>query len=238
LGDLTDQRIRRARHGATHDGHRPLRLWIIDPVVQAAAAQCVVQIATAVRGEHGDGRTGRDERTQLGNGDSSLAEKLEQQRLEFVVRAVDLVDQQHGRSRPAVAHTLKDRPVHQIGLGVEVGLGDGFAARLGQPDAQQLALVIPVVQRLGSGQPLIALQSKQRRIQHGGKRFRRSRLADTRFTLEEQRAAERDGQVDRRGGADVEQIVVGVETPDHVVNIVEQCIQRPCHRDTDASSLR
>ncbi len=93
---------------------------------------------------------------------------------------------------------------------------------LGQPDAQQLALVVPVVQGLGRGQALVALQPQQRCVQHGGKGFGGSRLADAGLALQQQRPAERDGQVDRRCGAEVEQVVVRVEAPDHLVDIGER----------------
>ena len=57
-------------------------------------------------------------------------------------------------------HTLQDGPIHQVGLGVEIRFFDTGVARLGQPDSQQLALVVPVVKRLVGGQALVALQPK------------------------------------------------------------------------------
>ena len=91
--------------------------------------------------------------------------------------------------------------------------------RFGQPDGQQLPLVVPVVERLAGGQPLVALQPHQRRIQHGRERLRRGGLADAGLPFQQQWAAERHGEIQRRCGADVEQVVVCIEPPDHVVDI-------------------
>ena len=71
---------------------------IVDPVIDAAAPQRLVQFARAVRGEDHDRALGRAQRAALGNRDLEVGEEFEQERLEFVVGAVDLVDQQHRRS--------------------------------------------------------------------------------------------------------------------------------------------
>ena len=52
------------------------------------------------------------------------------------------------------------------------------------------------------------------------------RLAHARLALEEQRLAERGGEVERGGGALVEEVVDGVETRDHVVGIDERARSR------------
>ena len=89
-------------------------------------------------------------RPELGDGDGRLGEQLEQERLELVVGPVDLVDQQHRRARPRVLDRLQQRPGDQVVGAEQVGLVDGRALRLGQPDRQQLARVVPLVERLGS----------------------------------------------------------------------------------------
>ena len=83
----------------------------VDPVVEAAALERVVQLAGAVRRDD-DGRRnlGRD-RPQLGNRDGEVGEHLEQERLELVVGAVELVDEEHGvRAR---ADRLEQRPLER-----------------------------------------------------------------------------------------------------------------------------
>ena len=216
------------------------RLRVVDPVVQAAPSQSVVQIAAAVGGEHRDRRPLGDERPQFGHRDRRLAQELQQQRLEFVVGTVDLVDQQHRGSRAAVSDALQDRAVDKIFLGVQVGLVDpggprslASASRM----AEQLALVVPVVQRFGCGQALVALKAQQWCVQHGGKGFGSGRLANAGLALQQQRPTERDGQIDRRCGAEVEQVVLRIEAPDHLVDIGERTgHRRPAHASTPARS--
>jgi uncharacterized sporulation protein YeaH/YhbH (DUF444 family) len=68
-------------------------------VVQASALERVVQLPRAVRGQH-DRRAARGpQRPELGHGHREVLEQLEQEGLERVVRAVDLVDEQHHLAR-------------------------------------------------------------------------------------------------------------------------------------------
>ena len=64
-------------------------------MVQAAALDRVVQVARAVRGEDDDRRVRRADRAELGDRHARLGEQLEEEGLEVVVGAVDLVDQEH-----------------------------------------------------------------------------------------------------------------------------------------------
>jgi hypothetical protein len=57
------------------------------------------------------------------------------------------------------------------------------AGRLGQPDREELARVVPLVEGLGGGQALVALQPDQRRVQDGGERLGRLGLAPRRARL-------------------------------------------------------
>ena len=71
---------------------------IVDPVIDAAAAQGLVQVARAVRRQHDDRALGGTHRAALGDRDLEVGQEFEQEGLEFLVGAVDFVDQQHGRS--------------------------------------------------------------------------------------------------------------------------------------------
>ena len=55
-----------------------------------------MQLAGAVGGEHDHGRHGCRDGAELGDGHLPGREHLEQEGLELVVGAVDLVDEQHG----------------------------------------------------------------------------------------------------------------------------------------------
>ena len=85
--------------------------------------------------------------------------------------------------------------------------------RLGQPDGEQLTLVVPVVERLARGQALVALQPHQRRVQGLGEDLRGGRLADPGLALEQQRQPEPERQEDRRRHPFVGEVVVLVEPP-------------------------
>ena len=86
---------------------------IVDPVIDAAAPQRLVQLARAVRGEDDDRPLGRAQRAALGDRDLEVGEELEQEGLELVVGAVDLVDQQH--ASVGLAQRREHRPLDQEG---------------------------------------------------------------------------------------------------------------------------
>jgi hypothetical protein len=80
-------------------------------VVEAAALERVVELPRAVGRDHDDRGLGGRHRPELGNGDGVGVEDLEQERLELVVGAVELVDQQHGAR--AGADRTQQRPLEQ-----------------------------------------------------------------------------------------------------------------------------
>ena len=141
----------------------------------------------------------------------ALAQELEQQRLELVVGPVDLVDEEHGRSRAVVADAAQDRPLVQELLGEQVGLGQPVVAGLREADGEQLPLVVPLVQRLGRGEALVALEPDERRPERAGQRLRGRGLADPGLALEQQRTPSASGQVERGRRALVDQVADRVE---------------------------
>ena len=100
------------------------------------------------------------DRPELGDRHLVIGQDLQQQRLGLDLDAVDLVDQQHdgivGRDG------LEQRTGEQelVGEDVVVDLAPGVAVLVGL-DAQQLLLVVPLVQRLGFVESLVALQANQ-----------------------------------------------------------------------------
>ena len=137
-----------------------------DPVVEAAALERVVQLARAVRREH-DGRLvlGGADRPDLRDRDLEVREHLEQEGLELLVGAVDLVDQQHDLLR--ALDRLEQRPADQE-LGPEqLLLAD--RALLRRADVQQLARVVPLVDRVRDVEPLVALEPDQPRSRERGR---------------------------------------------------------------------
>ena len=86
-----------------HDARLALGGRIVDPVIDAAAPQRLVQVARAVRRQHHDRMLGRAQRAALGNRNLEIGEEFEQESFELLVGAVDFVDQQHRRVRRAQA---------------------------------------------------------------------------------------------------------------------------------------
>src|SRR5215208_6968838 len=85
-------------------------LWMVDPVVETAPLEGVVQFAGSVGGEHHHRRDCRSYLPILRNRDGEGGQHLEQKRLELIVGAVDLIDQQYGVRRP---QGLQDRTLEQ-----------------------------------------------------------------------------------------------------------------------------
>ena len=81
-------------------------------MVEAAPAQRVGKLARAVRGEYDARDRRRLDGAEFGNAHLKVGEKLEQKRLEFLVGAIDLVDQQHRRL--LAADRRQQRPFQQV----------------------------------------------------------------------------------------------------------------------------
>ena len=88
---------------------------------------------------------------------------------------------------------------------------------LGEPDGQQLPLVVPVVERLARGQSLVALEPHQRGVERLRQHLRGRRLADARLTLEQQRQPQLEGEEDGGRQTLVGEVPVLVEPPAYVV---------------------
>ena len=103
------------------------------------------------------------DRADLGDRDLEVGQDLEQVRLELLVGAVDLVDEQHRRDAVGRLERLEQRPADQE-VGAEDVVGGrvvGLAARLEQPDLEHLARVVPLVDRGVDVEPLVALEPDQ-----------------------------------------------------------------------------
>ena len=92
--DLGDGRV--AGGEPRQDRSLPRGVGIIDPLIQAAAADRVVHLPRPVAGQHDDGRHGGADGAVFRDGDLEVGQQFQQERLERLVGAVQLVDQQHG----------------------------------------------------------------------------------------------------------------------------------------------
>ena len=153
---------------------------VVEPEVEAAALQGLGQLARVVGGEDDDGMGARLDHAQLGDRDLEVGEDLEQHRLELLVGLVDLVDQQHDRAR--ARRSPQQRPGEQELLAEDVAArripaGLGLLLGLGL-DPQQLLAVVPLVERLGLVEALVALEADQ--LAAGGARDAPSRARSCR----------------------------------------------------------
>ena len=110
LGQLTLD----PRQPGREDLSLPGRGRVVDPVVEAAALQGVVQLAGPVGGDHDERSASGGDRAELGNRHLEVGEQLQQKGLELVVSPVELVDQQD--QRPLVVERLEQRPAQQEAL--------------------------------------------------------------------------------------------------------------------------
>ena len=136
----------------------------------------------------------RLDRPELGNGDLEVREHLEQERLELLVGAVDLVDQQHDRL--VGLDRLEQRaPDQELGA-EELGLVDRSLLR--GADVQQLPRVVPLVDGVRDVEALVALEADQPRAERLRDRLRGLGLADPRLAFEQQRLLELQREEERR----------------------------------------
>ena len=184
-----------------------------------------MQVPGPVRGEHGD----RGQRgllgAELGDGDRRLGQQLEQERLELVVGPVHLVDEQHGRAGTRVQQRGEQRPRQQVIAGEQVLVLDVLTGRLGQPDGQQLTRVVPLVQRLGGGDALVALQPDQRGVDRRGQGLGRLGLAHPGLALEQDRLPHPDGQEQRGAELVAGQVADHLQRGVQVADLTEPVVQ-------------
>ncbi len=78
---------------------------------------------------------------------------------------------------------------------------------LRRADVEELARVVPLVDRMRHVEALVALQADQARIEGGRERLRRLRLADAGLALEEHGLLEREREEERRREPSIGQVV-------------------------------
>ena len=102
---------------------------------------------------------------ELGNRDLKLGQQLEQEALELLVGAIDLVDQQHRRARALRIDRLQQRTLDQEGFAVEFAVvraaRSTVAGGVENAQLQQLPRVVPFVERVADVEAFVALQANQ-----------------------------------------------------------------------------
>jgi hypothetical protein len=173
-----------------HDRELGVGARIVDPVIQAAPLERVVDVARAVRGQHDDRFVRGAQRAQLGDRDLELGQQLEQEALELLVGAVDLVDQQHGRRGVGEVDRAEQRAAEQHVLAIQ--RREVVAPGLKR---EQLARIVPLVGGLGEVEALVALQPDELDAERVGEHAGEQRLAHAGRAFEEQRPLHAQRQV-------------------------------------------
>ena len=129
-GSLNRSIVAQPLHEGDHLGRQPLRqcpaLWppgwrarasragVIHPLIEAPPPDRIVHLAGAVAGEDDDRLARRaTDGAELRHGDLVVGQQFEQERLERLVGAVQLVDQQHGGRLPGVDGAREQRALLQ-----------------------------------------------------------------------------------------------------------------------------
>ena len=194
-----------------HDLALALLVRVVEVQVEAAPLERLGQLTGGVGGEHDERPAHGGQRAELGDGDLEVGEHLEQQPLDLDVGLVDLVDEQHRRL--LAPDRGEQRPGQQelVGEDVVVGLRPAVVTLPvgtggGGLDAQQLLLVVPLVERARLVQPLVALQPDQLGAGDPRDRLGQLGLADPGRALDQQRLLEHAGEVGGRRRGRVGQV--------------------------------
>ena len=160
LDELARHCLVQLRGVQVHDLELALDRRVVEPEVEAAPLERLGQLTRVVRGEQHERVRPRLHDAELGDRDLEVGEHLEQHRLELLVGLVDLVDQEHDRLLGGDG--VEERTGEHELLAEDVVL-DLLPARVGGLglDPQQLLAVVPLVQRLGLVEPLVALEADQ-----------------------------------------------------------------------------
>ena len=169
-------------------------------MIEAPALQRIVDLTRAVGGDHDERHLACLDGADLRNRDLEVGEQLEQERLELFVRPVDLVDQQHGRRGVVVVDRIEQGTAQQELRAEDLAFGGASVGTLAhEPDVQELARIVPLVDGVRQVDSFVALEPDQPRAQHIGHDLGRLGLADARLAFDEERLLELERKEDRGG---------------------------------------
>jgi hypothetical protein len=137
------------------------------------------------------------DRPQLRDAHLEVREQLKQKGLELLVGAVDLVDEQDRRRRTADGG--EERSFEQVFFREDVLLDavGGLAYPLARLDGEELALIVPLVERRVLVEALVALKPDELAFVHASERLGDLGLAHAGLALEEKRPLEEIHQPQR-----------------------------------------
>jgi hypothetical protein len=215
------QFCRNAWHARFHDRELALGIGIVDPVIQAAAFQRVVDLAGAIRGDDDDRRLRRLDGAELGNCHLEVAENFQEIRLERLVGAVEFVDQQHRRAGDVRLQRLQQWTLDQKAFGEDIRrqlFAIGIAGGFRQPDRNHLCRAAPLVDGGGDVETFVALQANQLAPERGRQNLGDFGLADAGFPFEKQRAPHPQRQIGHRRQRPLGQVAARGEQFEHPID--------------------
>ncbi len=183
-------------------------------------------------------------RPDLRDGDLKVRQQFQQVALEFLVRAIDLVDEQNGGLFGRCLDGLQQRPFDQECFGKEipgepaadlVAVGGLAQRRFEQPNFEDLARVVPLVDRMRDVEALITLQPDQRRPERGGEDLGQLRLADPGFAFEEERPLQSQREVHRNREGALGHVVL---TAKRLLQVFDRVRQLPLSQAWSPSARR
>src|SRR5487761_13924 len=196
-----------------------LEIWVVDPVVEAAALGGGVHLARPVRCADHKGSLLRLDGSDLRDRGLEDRQELQQEGLELLVGAVDLVDEQHRRGGVVVVDGIQQRAPQQKLVAEDLALSDASIVLLAQqPDVEQLARIVPLVHRVGQVDPLVALEADEARAEHVGHDLGRLGLADPGLALDEERLFQLEREEYRRRPTAVADVAAFAQAHLDVVN--------------------
>ena len=172
-----------------------------------------MNLARPIGGDDDDGRRRRLDGADLGNGDLEIGEHLEEIGLERLVRAVELVDEEHGGARGIALERLQERALMRK-LSPKMSCAEALAlalAGLGQADFDHLARIVPLIDGRRHVQALVALEADEAACKRLGQHLGDLGLAHPGFAFEEERTAELERQIDGGGQAAVRDVAAARE---------------------------
>ena len=175
-----------------------------------------MHLARPIRREDDERRLARAHGAELGDRDLKFREQFEQISFELLVGAIDLVDEEHGRTRSRRVDRLQQRPLDQKRFAVQLATGARAVDRAGGlEDAQleELPRVVPLVHGVRDVETLIALESDEIGTERRGNGAGERGLADAGFALEEQRTPETESQEQRDREPSIGDVMLCGERP-------------------------
>ena len=185
-----------------HDLVLLLRGRVVDPVVEAAPLERVVDLAGAVGREDDPRRPLGPDRADLRHRDLEVADRISSRYASnsSSARSISSMSSTGGGPSSASSACSRGRLMRKSGAKMSCAVAwRRGTLRLQQPDLEHLARVVPLVDGGVDVQALVALEADERRPERRGEDLGDLRLAHAGLALEEQRAAQLEGQEDRRG---------------------------------------